>query len=693
LNIITTYPLWLLSACALFSALATWFLYFFRKNNDVGRKIHYLLVSLRFLFLFLLSVLLLSPLILLSVKEKEKPLVVFAQDDSQSIRFASDSVYYQGEYLQKLKLVSEKLSEKYDFKFITFSNKVNRTDSVTFNGSETNLYQLFEELQSTYVGRNVGAVILATDGLFNQGGNPTSIAEVLPFPIYSIFMGDSIQKTDLAIRSVDYNRTTFYKNTFPVEIQLNGYNLASKRSNLTLSQDGAVLYSKEINITGKKYSETVRLFVDANKKGLQKYHIAIKPIEGEFTTRNNEFDIFVNVLDARDKILITYNAPHPDISAIKQALLTSDMYQVDVKSVQEIDRPISEYKIIFANQLPDIQNSASNLFASAKQWSVPIVYIVGSQSSLSQFNQLNTGVQIVQKNGMWNDAYPSVNPNFVLFSLNSEFKRYIDELPPVALPFGSYSMSPSATVFLYQRIGNYKSNMPMVVFNDQLGYKNCVIAGEGIWKWRLACYQQFNNFGYFDEMIQKIPQYLVAQNDNSNFRVKIKQLFNQNEPITATAELYNLSRELDNTPEVSFVIKDKSGKDFPYTFTRENKSYRLDIGLLPQGEYQWKAATTLGENRYDKSGAFIVQNVNIEALNLTADYTLLNTISKFHDGKVIPARNVESVVETIEKNDNIKPVSFFSKSYNELSNSWIYWILLILIGVSEWFIRKYNGLN
>jgi hypothetical protein len=317
---------------------------------------------------------------------------------------------------------------------------------------------------------------------------------------------------------------------------------------------------------------------------------------------------------------------------------------------------------------------------------------VGNQSSLTILNQLNTGVQIQQQNNMMNDAFPLLNQNFVLFSIPNDFKQYISELPPVVVPFGTYKLSASATPFLMQRIGNFNSTMPLVIFNNQLNSKNCVIIGEGIWKWRLACYEMYNHHRYFDDLITKIPQYLVAQNDNSNFRVKFKQFFNLNEPISGLAELYNQSLELDNSPEVSFVVTDQKNNEFPYTFSRVNKSYSLDIGAMPVGEYRWVAKTKLGDKAYEKRGAFVVQNVNIEALNITADFSLLRSLAMVHGGDVVSAKNVESVVEKIEKNSNIKPVSFFTKSYTELAQSWIFFLILILLAIAEWFIRKYNGL-
>lgn len=692
MNFITAAPIWLVLFCVLLALLFSWGFYFYRFKDQINLKLRLLLAFFRFLIVFMIALILLSPLVMLRAKEVEKPLIVFAQDNSKSILYTSDSAFYTHDYLLKIKNVSEKLSEKFDFRFYPFDAKVHKSDSISFNGNETNLYALFQQLQTTFGGRNVGGLILATDGIYNKSESPYSLAETLPFPIYSVVMGDTTQKVDLVIRSVDYNKTTYYKNTFPIEIQVAAFNLFGKKSILTVSSSDRVLFSKEIAISSNKYSQTIRLYVDANIKGLQKYHINLTPVEGEFTAKNNQYDIFVNVRDVRDKVLITYQTPHPDIAAIKEALATTDMYQVDVKSIQDINQSLNDYKVVFAYQLPDVKNNANELFINAKKNNIPIVYIIGSQTSIPQFNGLNSGAKVEQKNKMWNDVFPALNPNFVIFSSNDDFKQYLQNLPPLKSPFGSFLLSNSVSTFLFQRVGNFSSSMPLVSFNDQLGQKNCVVFGEGIWKWRLACYQQYNHYRFFDEMINKIPQYLVAQSDNSNFRVKINQLFNQSEPITAKAELYNLALELDNNPEVSFVVTNNQGKKFPYSFSRENRSYTLDLGQFSQGEYNWVANTKLGDQVYQKSGAFIVQDIDIESLNLTADISLLRSLSILHGGKTLSARNVDQVVDEIAKNPNIKPISFYSKSYTELSNSWFYLLLIFVIAISEWFIRKYNGL-
>ncbi|MEZ4950467.1 MAG: hypothetical protein R2784_13925 [Saprospiraceae bacterium] len=48
--------------------------------------------------------------------------------------------------------------------------------------------------------------------------------------------------------------------------------------------------------------------LEANQSGVQRYRILVNSVNGEVTTGNNVQDIFIDVLDARQKILIVANA-------------------------------------------------------------------------------------------------------------------------------------------------------------------------------------------------------------------------------------------------------------------------------------------------------------------------------------------------------------------------------------------------
>ena len=52
--------------------------------------------------------------------------------------------------------------------------------------------------------------------------------------------------------------------------------------------------------------------VEAKKAGLLHLTINIPDMEGESTTENNKKDIFIEVIEGKEKILIISPAPHPE---------------------------------------------------------------------------------------------------------------------------------------------------------------------------------------------------------------------------------------------------------------------------------------------------------------------------------------------------------------------------------------------
>jgi hypothetical protein len=52
---------------------------------------------------------------------------------------------------------------------------------------------------------------------------------------------------------------------------------------------------------------------------------------------------------------------------------------------------------------------------------------------------------------------------------------------------------------------------------------------------------------------------------------------------------------------------------------------------------------------------------------------------------------MDQLVEDIKKNDEITSIVSYHKIYNHLLNSWLYFVVLILLMGSEWFLRKWGG--
>ncbi|MCH3020367.1 hypothetical protein K3W86_14785, partial [Listeria monocytogenes] len=75
-------------------------------------------------------------------------------------------------YAQNLKALYDRLSDKYEVKAYNFGDSVGDGFNFENQGKLTDVSAFFQKIRDEYTNRNVGAIVLATDGIFNHGGNP-----------------------------------------------------------------------------------------------------------------------------------------------------------------------------------------------------------------------------------------------------------------------------------------------------------------------------------------------------------------------------------------------------------------------------------------------------------------------------------------------------------------------------------------
>ncbi|NVN94993.1 MAG: hypothetical protein HXX18_06885 [Bacteroidetes bacterium] len=691
MNIITEYPAWMIVFCIIAGIAYSAILYYKNRRNDFSPLLSKLMSLFRFLAIFFIAFLLLSPLLKTITHSNEKPIIIFAQDNSQSILISKDSSFYKNEYKQKIEKLIDELGQKYDIKSFSFDDKVNEQLNFDYKGKQTDISALFDDLITRYTNRNVGAIIIASDGIYNKGNNPLYVSDKIKAPIYTLALGDTSIRKDLLIQKVNFNRITYLGNTFPIEVVVNANKAKGLSAKLKLTHGQKELFNKTINFSSEQYSETINITTEAKEIGLQRYTISISPVNDEIILTNNRKDIFIDVLDARQKILLLAANPHPDVSAIKQTLEGNRNYDVQVALINDFTKPVSDYNLVILHQLPANNSAATKIISDIQKANIPLLYILGTQSNISQFNAYNTGLNIAAKNQVFNESLPSLSSEFSYFTISDETRKMLNNFPPLNCIYGNYKSSPSAEPFLIQKIGNVISNQPLILFNQSLGSKNGIITGEGLWKWKLSNYAQKNNSEAFDEIITKIVQYLSVRIEKGLFRVINSHVFNENQNVEFDAELYNDSYELINENDVNLTIINSSGKKFPYQFNKTSNAYHLNAGVYPQGDYKYQAVVKLKNKTLTQNGEFTVMAMDAEFSNTIANHELLYNLAKKNGGEMLYPSQIEKLADLLQKRDDIKLVKYTQKRFNDLIN--LYWIFFIIIALlsAEWFLRKRNG--
>src|SRR5579862_10020452 len=129
-----------------------------------------------------------------------------------------------------------------------------------YNEKETDISSLFQEITLRYYGKNLGAIILSSDGIYNKGYNPIYAARQLGCALYTVALGDTTVKIDASVTKVDNNPTAFLGNTFPLQITIDATKLQGKSSSLTVTElkDGKEesLFTKPLSFNSQSFHQS-----------------------------------------------------------------------------------------------------------------------------------------------------------------------------------------------------------------------------------------------------------------------------------------------------------------------------------------------------------------------------------------------------------------------------------------------------
>jgi hypothetical protein len=194
-----------------------------------------------------------------------------------------------------------------------------------------------------------------------------------------------------------------------------------------------------------------------------------------------------------------------------------------------------------------------------------------------------------------------------------------------------------------------------------------------------------------DELMQKVLQLISVKEDRRKLRVyPIRNEFIAGETVSFETELYNDIYERLYDMPVKLELTNERDVTRTYTFTPTEASSRFDISRLPDGLYRYRATASVNKRTEQSVGQFVVRDVQLEALNTTADHAMLRQLAQQTGGRFYNAASAGAIGSDIAKRDTPDRLST-TETLSELINwRWLFFVLLGLAGI-EWAVRKYNG--
>jgi len=675
--------------CAILAIAASFFLY--RDRHPWSKLWNRILFGARALLTFCLLFLLLGPIVKQIKNIFEKPLLVLLVDNSVSVGEVMDSVSVQ-RVEENLSAVNSLLEDQgFDVKTVNLKGE-DRLES-TFSESTSDLNGALKKIANRFESSQISGVILLSDGIYNEGISP--LYSPYPFPVFTVGVGDTTQRTDVFIKDVAYNKIVYQGNKFPVRVEVMVKNLPSEFINVTLSHRGKVLDQQSKPSTGDQL-----LVFDfqpmADEQGIQKLDISIDVKQGEYNTVNNRGSVFIEVVEGKKKILLVAPSPHPDIKALREVVEQNPNYDflLHIPGIEEQKAATlipDKIDLAIFHQSPDLKGKTREIFQA----------FVNSQTSLFLILGLQTDIPFLAKQGMpvsfeapprdHDEVLPVTSATFSYFILSSQTNNTVLDYPPVSVPFGKLKIPGNSLPLLLQRVGSVTTEKPLLYVNAGDNRRIGVMLGEGLWRWRLNEFERLESTVAFDELFGKLLQYLSTADDKRKFRsYPVKQEFSDTEAVVFESQVYNDIFEpiYGNTIDIELV--DEQSKRSQYTYTINPGNVRYQIGGLQEGVYRYTAKTVLKDKDEIVRGEFAVVKRQAELQDLTADFDMLRKLSANSGGKFYAVNRFDDLRDELRKTE-AKTILHSEESFNAMVNlKWVFWLLLLMVSM-EWFARKFFG--
>lgn len=682
---------WFILLCLLAGGIYAFILYQNKKTfNPLQNRV---LAIVRAILVSLLAFLLINPLLRNNKSTIEKPTVVLAIDNSSSMTHGGQAkLEALKKNLQQLKEIIEAKGVSVEIQSLDEETDNQNISDIKFTKKRSDLSQMLANIKSSYEGRNLTDVILVSDGIVNEGISPTY--GKYNFNIHAVGLGDTTQKRDVKLNAIYANRIAYLSNKFPIQAEVSSYGFQGKSTTVLLKQAGNVIDKQVISFDKQDDLKQVTFYVTAQQKGMQRYTVEVAPLNAEFSTKNNAKDAYIDIVDGKEKVLLVALAPHPDVKALKSIIEKNDLYELTIKIVQSDDLNqigSQPFDVLILHQLPDIYGMGGNVVSRLLAQGKPTLFVLGNQTNINTFNGMQQTLAIAAQAGKADKVTAKFNNNFNLFNLDGDKLNLLERLPPILAPFGDYKPTAGSEIILYQRVGSLTTPKPLLIANTTSARKSAVLAGEGLWLWRLEEFSLTDKQEIIDEVLMKTLQLISVKDDKRKLRVyPISPDFSIDEKVIFENEAYNDIYERIYNQDIKLDVTDEKGKvrNFSYTTTKDNS--RFEITGLPEGVYRYKASTQVLGKGEVVDGQFIVRNTDLENLNTTADFNMLRTLATQNNGKFFVANQLEKLKDFLSANKAPDKVTSVEEMNEFINMKWVFFVLVLLATV-EWGLRKYLG--
>lgn len=582
-------------------------------------------------------------------------------------------------------------------------------DSIAFDGPRTDIAGALDAMPGRFEGRNLRGVVLLSDGRFNTGRNPLTVAERYPVPIHAVTVGDTTRPRDVRLARVLTNEVAYTGVELPMRVSVQADGFSGETATVTVAEGGRVLDRQTLSLPASGTEATVELVVTPENEGLRRYTVSVTEFEDEATLANNRQSVAVRVLSTRRAILLLAGAPGPDVAALRAELEADPDHEV----VARVQRSAEAYYegafptrfdetdlVVLAGWPGPVTPRAEvEAVAAAAEAGTPVLFVLTAQTNQAL---------LAEALGEALPARPSpARPGFIEAQLNPTARAaahpvldvpgvpasMLDRLPPVGHSESRWVLSPDAQALATAEVRGIALDDPVLAVRVRAGQRSAALLGTGTWRWRSLPSDLDDLSAFYPGLVQNLVRWLVAREDRRPVRVRPDApLFDVAERVRFSGQVYDEALAPVSDAELRLTITTPDGSALPFPMQPLGAGrYALDAGSLPEGDYSFEATATRGEIALGTDqGQFAVGALALELRDLTADPALMRELARRSGGEHLFPDAVPTLPARLA--DDLTARSVRSERTTELRRFAGFLLVIVLLLTAEWVLRKRFGM-
>ncbi|GAB1257597.1 Ig-like domain-containing protein [Aurantivibrio plasticivorans] len=707
------------------------------------------LVALRSLTLVILAICLLDPGVLINEVKPQETYVAVVVDDSQSMSIR-DTESEQSRQQQAISMlygdggVIPQLQEKFQvrsYRFSELAERVSNAEEFNAMGGASNIASGIERVMTELSAVPLAGVVVVTDGAHNTANDPEKIIPVMrqqQVPLYVVGVGQDNINEDLAILTVDANKTLLEGSVFNLSVGYSQTGFANQSTRLLVKDGDRIVASRNLVLSQNHATKKLNFDIVPDREEIIVYDVIIEELQGETITQNNHSQVYI---DNRSKpaldILYVEGQPRNEYKFVQRALQGDPSLRLatylqtgprkflrqGIKSPSELEggfpRTVEELfnyeAIIFGNIERSFVNDQQ--LAMIKEFVAKrgggFMVLGGVQEALVDSDLADIlPIELVRESqlpaslsgGTRRGDHPTgtaYRPRMTkageyspILRLDTDDKKNRDlwrAMPDLEGVYVTGRAKPGATVLLEHSLLQFQ-NQPVPILSTQ-NYgrgRSAVMSTASSWRWQMM-------MPHDDQSHERIWRQLVrwlAEDSKPRIEVQLdKENYAVGDPVVVTAKLVDENFEPVNDALLWLEHIDPTGKDNEQAMAwrlEGDGEYQAEFFVAEEGVHDItvRVPSALDENLEVKAPLLVTPSRK-EFVQASKDAGLLKRLANNGNGKVYESSQADSLVNDITYSPNIH-------SQEKVQSLWDQPLVLAILLFSlsaEWGVRRFKGLS